>query len=104
MSLFHELGPHAEGVAPLCTGRLPTDHGPPGRGFFAVTRELCEWEYGIVGSDGDASARPVVELCHARRGAQEIGGDPILCASWPGGFKANLAQREKYGKSQPRWA
>lgn len=26
------------------------------------------------------------------------------CASWPGGFKANLAQREKYGKSQPRWA
>jgi hypothetical protein len=51
-----------------------------------------------------ASARPVVELCHARRGAQEIGGDPILCASWPGSFKANLAQREKYGKSQPRWA
>lgn len=25
-------------------------------------------------------------------------------ASWPEGLKANLAQREKYGKSQPRWA
>jgi hypothetical protein len=79
MSLFHELGPHAEGVAPLCTGRLPTDHGPPGHGFFAVTRELCEWEYGIVGSDGDFGLIAIILLALAR---QRIASPRDLCVAF----------------------
>ena len=79
-------------------------------------RRACEAKLAL-GIEGETSDRnllrlvewnlvcpSVIELSRARRGAQEIGGDPILCASWPGGVKANLAQREKYGKSQPRWA
>jgi hypothetical protein len=46
---------------------LPTNHGPPGRGYFAVTRELCEWEYGIVGSDGDFGLIAIILLALARQ-------------------------------------